>query len=203
MAKIQRVPLQYEIISYIENYIEENNLKAGDRLPSQAELLEMMGVSRTALREAIKTLEAKNVLEVKNGKGVYVKDDFQEALYNQVNFVKEQQSIVQMLEIRLVLEKEMLKLIVQNSTQEELDDLGEVVKVLMDKYHRGEKQNKEDEEFHRKLYKMCHHEVLEQLLNFLANQMRTLWNFPLELESPFTTTIPLHEEYIRPYAAEM
>ena len=80
MAKIQRVPLQYEIISYIENYIEENNLKAGDRLPSQAELLEMMGVSRTALREAIKTLEAKNVLEVKNGKGVYVKDDFQEAL---------------------------------------------------------------------------------------------------------------------------
>ena len=154
----------------------------------------MMGVSRTALREAIKTLEAKNVLEVKNGKGVYVKDDFQEALYNQVNFVKEQQSIVQMLEIRLVLEKEMLKLIVQNSTQEELDDLGEVVKVLMDKYHRGEKQNKEDEEFHRKLYKMCHHEVLEQLLNFLANQMRTLWNFPLELESPFTTTIPLHEE---------
>ena len=179
MAKIQRVPLQYEIISYIENYIEENNLKAGDRLPSQAELLEMMGVSRTALREAIKTLEAKNVLEVKNGKGV---------------FVKEQQSIVQMLEIRLVLEKEMLKLIVQNSTQEELDDLGEVVKVLMEKYHRGEKQNKEDEEFHRKLYKMCHQEVLEQLLSFLANQMRTLWNFPLELESPFTTTIPLHEE---------
>lgn len=194
MAKIQRVPLQYEIISYIENYIEENNLKAGDRLPSQAELLEMMGVSRTALREAIKTLEAKNVLEVKNGKGVYVKDDFQEALYDQVNFVKEQQSIVQMLEIRLVLEKEMLKLIVQNSTQEELDDLGEVVKVLMEKYHRGERQNKEDEEFHRKLYKMCHHEVLEQLLSFLANQMRTLWNFPLEMESPFTTTIPLHEE---------
>lgn len=194
MAKIQRMPLQYEIISYIENYIEDNHLKAGDRLPSQAEMLEMMGVSRTALREAIKTLEAKDVLEVKNGKGVYVKDDFQEALYDQVNFVKEQQSIVQMLEIRLVLEKEMLKLIVKNSTQEELQDLGKIVKALMDKYHRGEKQNKEDEEFHRKLYKMCHQEVLEQLLSFLANQMRNLWNFPLEMESPFTTTIPLHEE---------
>lgn len=194
MVKIQRIPLQYEIISYIENYIEENNLKAGDRLPSQAEMLEMMGVSRTALREAIKTLEAKDVLEVKNGKGVYVKDDFQEALYNQVNFVKEQESIVQMLEIRLVLEKELLKLIVQNSTQEELQELGKVVEVLMEKYHRGERQNKEDEEFHRKLYKMCHQEVLEQLLNFLANQMNSLWNFPLEMESPFTTTIPLHEE---------
>ena len=87
MAKIQRMSLQYEIISYIKNYIQEHNLKAGERLPSQAEMLEMMGVSRTALREAIKTLEAKDVLEVKNGKGVYVKENFKEALYNQVDIV--------------------------------------------------------------------------------------------------------------------
>lgn len=194
MAKIQRISLQYEIISYIKNYIQENHLRVGERLPSQSEMIEMMGVSRTALREAIKTLEAKDVLEVKNGKGIYVKDDFQEALYDQVNFVKEQKTIVQMLEIRLVLEKEMLRLIVQNCTQKELQELGEVVKVLMEKYHRGERQNKEDEEFHRRLFKMCHHDVLEQLLNFLASQMGAIWNFPLEMESPFTATIPLHEE---------
>ncbi len=194
MAKIQRMSLQYEIISYIKNYIQEHNLKAGERLPSQAEMLEMMGVSRTALREAIKTLEAKDVLEVKNGKGVYVKENFKEALYNQVDIVKEQESLVQMLEVRLILEKEMLKLVVQNSTQEELDELGGIVKVLMEKYHRGERQNKEDEEFHRKLYRMCHWDVLEQLLAFLANQMNSMWNFPLDMESPFTETIPLHEE---------
>lgn len=197
MAKIQRMSLQYEIISYIKNYIQEHNLKAGERLPSQAEMLEMMGVSRTALREAIKTLEAKDVLEVKNGKGVYVKENFREALYNHVNIAKEQESLVQMLQIRLVLEKEMLKLVVQNSTQEELEELGGIVKVLMEKYHRGERQNKEDEEFHRKLYQMCHWDVLEQLLAFLANQMNLLWNFPLDMESPFTVTIPLHEELYR------
>ena len=70
--KIQRTSLQSEIIRYIQNYIQENNLKPGDRLPSQEKLIEMMGVSRTSLREAMKTLEARNVLEAKNGKGIYV-----------------------------------------------------------------------------------------------------------------------------------
>ena len=70
--KIQRTSLKSEIIRYIQNYIQENNLKPGDRLTSQEKLIEMMGVSRTSLREAMKTLEARNVLEAKNGKGIYV-----------------------------------------------------------------------------------------------------------------------------------
>ena len=61
-SKIQRTSLQSEIIRYIQNYIQENGLKPGDRLPSQEKLIEMMGVSRTSLREAMKTLEARNVL---------------------------------------------------------------------------------------------------------------------------------------------
>lgn len=194
MAKIQRVPLQHEIMTYIKNYIQDQNLKPGDRLPAQSELLEMMGVSRTALREAIKTMEAKDILEVKNGKGVYVRENFKEALANQMSFAKEQDSLIQILEVRTALEREMMKLIVQNATDEELCDLGELVKVLMDKYYRGVRQNAEDEEFHDRLYKMCHHELFEQLLEFLHVRMQQMWEFPLHMESPFTDTIPLHEE---------
>ena len=70
MAKpIKRVSLQSEIIKYIQSYIEEHDLKEGDRLPSQGQFIEMMQVSRTALREAVKTLEAEGIVEVKNGKG--------------------------------------------------------------------------------------------------------------------------------------
>ena len=73
MAKpIKRVSLQSEIIRYIQSYIEEHDLKEGDRLPSQGQFIEMMQVSRTALREAVKTLEAEGIVEVLNGKGIYV-----------------------------------------------------------------------------------------------------------------------------------
>lgn len=47
-SKIQRTSLQSEIIRYIQNYIEDNGLKAGDKLPSQEQLIEMMGVQQTA-----------------------------------------------------------------------------------------------------------------------------------------------------------
>lgn len=56
---ISRTPLQIEIIQYIKDYIKKNNLHSGDCLPSQAKLCEMMRVSRPALREAVKTLEAR------------------------------------------------------------------------------------------------------------------------------------------------
>lgn len=194
MSKIQRVPLQHEIISYIKNYIQENQLKPGNRLPAQSELMEMMGVSRTALREAIKTLEAKGVLEVKNGKGIYVKENFKEALSNQLSFAQEQENLIQILEVRIALEREMLKLIVQKASDEELNDLGKTVSILIEKYNHGLRQNVEDEEFHYKLYKMCHHEIFEQLLEFLHSRMKQMWQFPLNMEDPFTDTIPLHRD---------
>ena len=98
--KIQRTSLQLEIIRYIQNYIEENDLKAGDKLPSQEQLLEMMGVSRTSLREAMKTLEARNVLEVRNGKGVYVGSQMDSAFLSLMDFTREKGKLLDALEVR-------------------------------------------------------------------------------------------------------
>ena len=72
--------LQSEIIRFIQNYIAQQGLKQGDKLPSQEQLIKMMGVSRTSLREAVKTLEAKGILQVLNGKGIYIAGNQNDAL---------------------------------------------------------------------------------------------------------------------------
>lgn len=105
-SKIQRTSLQSEIIRYIQNYIQENGLKPGDRLPSQEKLIEMMGVSRTSLREAMKTLEARNVLEAKNGKGIYVGSQEVNDLLRLIDFAKEKELLLDTLEVRKILERE-------------------------------------------------------------------------------------------------
>ncbi|GAA4652987.1 FadR/GntR family transcriptional regulator [Anaerocolumna aminovalerica] len=192
--RINRTPLQSEIIKYIQEYIHDENLKAGDKLPSQSELMEMMGVSRTSLREAIKTLEAKEVLEVKNGKGIYVKHNDENVLMSQLNFLEEKESLLEVMEARRILEKEIIKLVVKNITDKELESLGEVVKVLMDKYHRGEKQNVEDKKFHYMIYESSHNRVMHRLILSISRSMDKLWDFPLNMKDPFTDTIPLHEE---------
>ena len=108
-SKIQRTSLQSEIIRYIQNYIQENGLKPGDRLPSQEKLIEMMGVSRTSLREAMKTLEARNVLEAKNGKGIYVGSQEVNDLLRLIDFAKEKELLLDTLEVRKILEREILR----------------------------------------------------------------------------------------------
>jgi DNA-binding FadR family transcriptional regulator len=192
--RINRTPLQSEIIKYIQEYIRDENLKAGDKLPAQSELMEMMGVSRTSLREAIKTLEAKEVLEVKNGKGIYVNHNDENVLMSQLNFLEEKESLLEVMEARRILEKEIIKLVVKNINEKEIESLGEVVKVLMDKYHRGEKQNVEDKKFHYMIYEFSHNRVLHRLILSISRYMDKLWDFPLNMKDPFTDTIPLHEE---------
>ena len=122
MSTIKRVPLQSEIIEFIKQYIDKNNLRSGDRLPSQGELVELLGVSRSSIREAIKTLEAKDALEVVNGKGIFVKDGSSNSISAQIEFGKEKEAILELLEVRRILEKEIIRLVIQNATEEELDN---------------------------------------------------------------------------------
>ncbi len=194
IKKIVRISLQSEIIKNIQDYIREEGLVAGDKLPSQAELIEMIGVSRTSLREAIKTLEAKNVLEVHNGKGIYVKDNFNNAMIKYLDFMEEKETLLETVEARKILEKEILKLVIRNITDEELEQLGEVVKVIMDKYHRGEKQTEEDRKFHYLIYEYSHNRIMYQMILSIGNYMKKLWEYPLDMEDPFIETIPLHED---------
>lgn len=192
--KIVRVPLQSEIIKFIQDYIKEEGLVAGDKLPSQAELLDMIGVSRTSLREAVKTLEAKNVVEVLNGKGIYVKDNDSNSMITYLNFVEEKETLLETVEARKILEKEILKLVIRNITDEELQNLGEVVTVMMEKYYRGEQNTEDDRKFHYLIYEYAHNRIMYQMILSISNYMSKFWGFPLNMADPFTETMPLHEE---------
>jgi DNA-binding FadR family transcriptional regulator len=194
MSYIKRLPLQSEIIQYIKQYIESNNLKSGDRLPSQAELMEVLGVSRSSIREAIKTLEAKDILDVKNGKGIFVKVESTNTISAQIEFGKEKETFLELLEARKILEKEIIHLVVQNATEEELDEIDKILKVIMEKYNRGEKQNVEDRQFHLAIYNSCHNRIMNQLILSIDSLLQKLFEFPLGMEDPFTETMPLHQE---------
>lgn len=69
----RRVLLSERIVAEIEKVILDQRLNAGDRLPREIELAKHLGVSRASLREAIKTLEAQGRLDVKHGRGIFVR----------------------------------------------------------------------------------------------------------------------------------
>lgn len=72
--KIYRQTLSEDIIKYIENLIISGRIKPGDSFPSERSLSEMLGVSRPPVREALHSLKALGIIDIKKG-GAYLKDD--------------------------------------------------------------------------------------------------------------------------------
>src|SRR5215469_2189649 len=75
MYKIVRSSRLYEqIVQQVEESIHKGALKPGDQLPPERELAEQFGVSRTAVREAVKTLREKGLVEAYPGRGTFILD---------------------------------------------------------------------------------------------------------------------------------
>jgi GntR family transcriptional regulator, transcriptional repressor for pyruvate dehydrogenase complex len=74
MGKIQKIHLHEQVSQEIQNFIQEHELKEGDKLPSVEAMTLMFGVGRSSLREALRYLEAIEIVRVENGKGIFVRD---------------------------------------------------------------------------------------------------------------------------------
>ena len=73
MYKVVQTSRLYEqIVQQIEDSILKGDLKEGDQLPAERELAQQFGVSRTAVREAVKTLREKGLVEAYAGRGTFV-----------------------------------------------------------------------------------------------------------------------------------
>src|SRR6202043_2315038 len=67
-------PLFSRVAEQVERFITGNSLSPGDRLPGERELCELLGVSRTSVREALRSLQTRGIVAVRHGKGVFVAD---------------------------------------------------------------------------------------------------------------------------------
>ncbi len=69
---IQTERLYQQIVEQIERRFVSGELKVGDQLPSERELAEQFGVSRIAVREAVKALREKGLVEIRPGRGTFI-----------------------------------------------------------------------------------------------------------------------------------
>lgn len=190
--RIRRRSLQSEIIEYIQNYIKENELKVGDQLPSQDRLIRMMGVSRTSLREAMKTLEARGILYAHNGKGFFVSEEIGTTFSLLIHFTKEKETLLETLDVRKILEKEILRMVIQRASDSEIKELGVIADELTDRIKKGEPQTEIDKKFHYTIYRLSHNEVMYQLILSLNYALEQFWRFPLNMSDPFADSLPFH-----------
>jgi GntR family transcriptional repressor for pyruvate dehydrogenase complex len=122
LEPIRRLRLHEEAAEQITTLIREGKLRPGDRLPSERDLVNQLLVSRTSVREALRTLEILGFIEVRPGEGAFVREVGGEALIHPLTtwLLSRRGHLLQLIEARLVLEPELAALAAQRATTEHL-----------------------------------------------------------------------------------
>jgi DNA-binding FadR family transcriptional regulator len=163
--KLRGPALSEEIQGYVKDYIIEHGLKGGDALPSEGQLAEILGVSRSPVREAVKALQSLGILEAKQGEGLFVREWNLDPLLETLNYGMRVsiRTLRELYQIRTWLENSIVSDIVEKVSDEELLELD----ILMLRWEKSMKSGKAytqfDQEFHRILLGASGNETLVKL----------------------------------------
>lgn len=160
-----------EAISTIKGMIVSGELKPGQRLPPEKELSERLGLSRNSLREAVKSLEIIRVLDVRRGDGTYVTSLEPHLLLEAMSFVVDlhrDQSVIEIFEVRRVLEPYAAGLAAIRITDEQLEALAASLASVNDDTP-VEELVQHDLEFHRLIAQAGGNAYLSSLLDSLSS----------------------------------
>jgi GntR family transcriptional repressor for pyruvate dehydrogenase complex len=198
------VALTDEAIERIKEMIVSGELGPGDRLPKEGDLAVRLGLSRNSLREAVRALSLIRVLDVRQGDGTYVTSLKPELLLESMAFVVDfhrDDSVLQLLEVRRILEPAATAMACQAMTEEEIEALGAFLGELAP--DAGiEELIASDLEFHRRIATASGNPALASLIDSLsAPTLRArVWR-GLTQEGSVTRTREQHEAIYRAIAA--
>ncbi len=154
------------IIGQIKNAIISGELKVGDQLPPERELVTLFNVSRSSVREALKGLEVLGIVESHQGGGYYVVDNILTSMMNSLSlyFMLEGCSLTDLIQVRTSIEFGSVRIIIQDRSDEEIAALGEHIENYVNSTTTEERQ-KYDLDFHIAMVKLSHNPLYEYLLN--------------------------------------
>lgn len=143
----------------------EQRFLPGEQLPNENELAQLLQVSRTTLREAIRILVAHGVIESIRGKGTFVKQDFNpnksETLAALANA---KMNIKDLYEIRLIFEPEAAYYATLRATDKELARILTYGKEIEAKIKQRENRTEEERQFHRAIANATHNAFIDKLM---------------------------------------
>lgn len=159
-----------EVIEQIQKNIIDGELKKGDRLPSERELSELMNISRTSIREALRVLESMGVVESIHGEGNFICSNTEKSLLQPLSimFKLNNGKCEDIFELRKVLEVENARLAALRASDIDCRELLTIVEQMKEESNganRNEILVSLDKKFHNKVASMSKNCLIENLFN--------------------------------------
>jgi len=144
----------------------ENKYAPGEQLPNELELSEELNISRTTLREAIRILVTNGILEIKRGRGTFVKeqlnvDELSLSFHDLSNATINAKDLYEM---RLIFEPEAAYYATLRATEQELEGILAYGERIEAKIKGGEDRTEVEQQFHRAIARATHNEFMDRLM---------------------------------------
>jgi GntR family transcriptional repressor for pyruvate dehydrogenase complex len=176
MYKVVRSSRLYEqIVQQIEDSILKGTLKAGDQLPSERELALKFGVSRTAVREAVKSLHEKGLVEAYSGRGTFITNRTSQAVTQSINLmmkIDQTDGSASLAEVRQILEPEIAALAATRIQESQLTLMREAFSVMQQALKDPEAYIEADLDFHLALAEAAENPLILSLLDSIVGLLR-------------------------------
>lgn len=201
--RIVRKKLSDEVFSRLKQLIENGELRAGDDMPSERELMERFGVGRPAIREAMQALAGKGLVEISHGERAKVLQVTAESIFRQVDLPAKlmlsgsSDSLEYLKSARIFFERGMVR---EAATRATGDDIAELRTLLA-----GQSQNIGDSElfidadmaFHQKIARISGNPIFAAVSGAMLGWLKSYHTEMLIWTGRENFTLAEHEEIIR------
>jgi DNA-binding FadR family transcriptional regulator len=174
LAPIARTSVTDQVVTRLIGLIVDEGLKAGEKLPSERELTARLGVGRSSLREAIKTLEAIGAVEVSVGEGMFVGRGQTSLLAKPLawGLLMSEASAREVVDARRVVESELAALAADAATAEDVAEIAARFETMRASLGHAELYSQADLEFHLAVARAAHNAVLYHFVDTIRHLVR-------------------------------
>ena len=154
--------------------IQKEGFGPGDKLPTEAELVESLGVGRNTVREALRILMSRNIVTIRQGSGTFISEK-KGVVDDPLGFsmMEDRRRLTEdLIQVRLMLEPQLAALAAQNAAEEDLQKLEQIKEELEDLIRQRNDYSLKDSQFHEQIANCSHNQIMTNLVPVITEGVR-------------------------------
>ncbi len=196
LEPMKKTRLYEGIIKQLLDLIKSGELKPGDKLPTERELAIQLNVSRTAIREALRTMEMMGFISSKVGAGTYIKKITMDNVIEPFSGILSQDKklIIELIDVRMLLESEVVKLAAEKINDGKIAAIENSLKLMEEEIREGGIGLKGDNAFHNALAEAAENTALSKILSMCGDLLSSTREATLKIPGQPVKTIQDHRQ---------
>lgn len=182
------------ILLELNRIVEEDNLRPGDKLPSERELSERLKVGRSSVREALRALELLGLITTRRGEGTFIEHYRHNKLFDILGYylLRDRKATKDLTEMRIILELDAVRLACDRASEKYIEIMEKSISDALAKMRCGQSPVEEDFEFHRAIARASRNSVLQRIWIPIVEYSKTIREVSFTSEAAFELMIEHH-----------